>query len=392
MKMFGEADNPVIAPARIVAFETLLDVSRGGYASDILLGRSQILDARDAGLAHELVFGCLRYQLQLDFLIGRYSGGEPKLDPQVRIALRMGIYQLRYLERIPKHAAVNDSVELVKQARKRSAAGFVNAILRKVDRSHIEWPDDAVELSCAAWLLEKWKQDYGPEVAYGIARTALVQPDHWVRFVKSGPTPAGLEPTNIPGGYRVAAGLVPEDARIQDIGAQSIVPLLDLAPGQTFLDLCAAPGNKTAQALESGVDAIACDLHWKRLEQVQGCRRVVLDASQPLPFARQFDRILVDAPCSGTGTLGRNPEIKWRLQPGDLPKLAELQRAILTNALACLHPAGRLVYSTCSLEKEENKDVLDAVLGKTSEFQVIEVRQRIPGLAPGDGFFAAVIA
>jgi len=379
----------MISLARIVAFDTLLDAHRGGYASDVLLRRSEALDSRDAGLAHELTFGCLRYQLQLDFFIRHYSGRDQDLDPEVRIALRLGIYQLRYLERIPRHAAVNDSVELVKRARKRSAAGLVNAILRKAGRQPVDWPDEAVELSCPFWLFEKWKRDYDPETARGIARAALLQPEVWVRSAKAAP---GLTPTDIPGCFRVDSGPVPEGARIQDIGSQSIVPLLDLAPGQTFLDLCAAPGNKTAQALESGVDAIACDLHKKRLENVRGCRRVVLDASRPLPFVSQFDRILVDAPCSGTGTLDRNPEIKWRLQPGDLAGLAELQRAILANALTHLEPGGRLVYSTCSLEKEENEEVAAAVLEKAEHARLVQTAKRIPGRVPGDGFFAAVIA
>ncbi len=137
--------------------------------------------------------------------------------------------------------------------------------------------------------------------------------------------------------------------RIQDIGSQSVVPLLDLHAGQTFLDVCAAPGNKTAQALESGVLGIACDLHWHRLQTVNGCARVVIDATSGIPFSSRFDRILVDAPCSGTGTLGRNPEIRWRLRPDDLEELHRKQVQILRNGLACLVRGGRLVYSTCSL-------------------------------------------
>ena len=143
-----------------------------------------------------------------------------------------------------------------------------------------------------------------------------------------------------------------EGLRMQDIGSQSIVPLLDLQPGLTFLDLCSAPGNKTAQALESGVTGIACDLHWHRLRNVGGgCGRVVLDATQPLPFRGQFDRVLIDAPCSGTGTLARNPEIRWRLKPDDIEELHVKQLAILRQGLSQLKPGGRLVYSTCSLER-----------------------------------------
>ena len=379
----------MISPARTVAFDVLLDTHRGGYASDLLLARTTPLDSRDAGLAHELVFGCLRYQGQLDFLCQHYSG-RPRLDLEVRVAVRLGIYQLRYLERIPNHAAVGESVELVKRARMRSAAGLVNAVLRKVGREPVEWPDLPTELSAPAWLLEKWESDYGPDIAHNIARAALREPETWVRW--TGPELPELEPTNVPGAYLVRSGVPPPGSRLQDIGAQSIVPLLALEPGHTFLDVCAAPGNKTAQALESGVSAIACDLHPKRLANVTGCRRVVLDASRPLPFSATFDRILVDAPCSGTGTLARNPEIKWRLGPGVLAGLASLQRLILRNALNHLAPGGRVVYSTCSLEKEENQDVVSAVIDRVPGVRRVETVQRIPGVEPGDGFFAAVLA
>jgi 16S rRNA (cytosine967-C5)-methyltransferase len=177
--------------------------------------------------------------------------------------------------------------------------------------------------------------------------------------------------------------------RIQDIGSQSIVPLLGLAPGQRFLDLCAAPGNKTAQALESGVRAVACDLHFRRLAPMRSLtpNLVVLDATQPLPFARPFDRILLDAPCSGTGTLGRNPEIKWRLAGSHLDDLHRRQAALLAQARAALAPGGLLVYSTCSLEPEENEAVVAAVPPDL----VVETMRRLPGRDAGDGFYAAVI-
>ncbi len=332
----------------------------------------------------------LRRRAQLDFLIAHF-GGRPagRLDPEVCIALRMGVYQVRFLDRVPGHAAVSESVELVKIARKRSAAGFVNAVLRKVHREPVGWPDRATALSQPQWLLERWDRQFGPEAAERIAGAFLTAPETYVRIpaaVQSGTQ--GLEPTAIPGCYRVAGG-DPSGFRIQDIGAQSIVPLLELKAGRTFLDLCAAPGNKTAQALESGVKAIACDLHPRRLSWLKGldCDLVVLDAAEPLPFRRRFDRILLDAPCSGTGTLARNPEIRWRLRPEDLPRYQERQVRLLSRALDALAPGGRLVYATCSLESEENDAVVEKVLGHPPD----AVRIRLPGLDPGDGFFAAVI-
>jgi 16S rRNA (cytosine967-C5)-methyltransferase len=350
----------VISPARDLAFRVLKKVHNGGYASDLLRHEGADLDSRDAGLAESIVLGVLRYQGQLDFLIGHFAGRkQPKLDAEVRIALHVGIFQLRYLDRIPAHAAVMESVEMVKTGSKQSAAGFVNAVLRKVDRNPVKWPDRATELSVPAWMLARWDKQFGLEAAERIARAALEEPE---------------------------ANINPETGRRQDIGAQTIVPLLEIEPGMTVLDLCAAPGNKTAQAIEAGGRVIACDRYLKRMTEVpEAAERVVLDATQALPFSKKFDRILIDAPCSGTGTLGRNPEIKWRLKPGDANIFAARQRAILDQARRFMKPGGRMVYSTCSLENEENQNVVRALRLRA------ETQLRLPGRDPGDGFFAAVI-
>jgi 16S rRNA (cytosine967-C5)-methyltransferase len=350
------------APARRAAFDILLKTESGGYASDLL--RAAALDSRDAGLASQIVFGVLRFRAQLDFLVEHYAGRARKLDPEVRMALRMAVYQIRYLERIPAHAAVAESVELVKQAKKTSAAGFVNAVLRKVDRACVAWPNREVELSCPEWLLSRWERQYGTGAAAAIARAALIEPEEYVRLTPAGP-------------------------RTQDIGAQSVVPLLRLEPELRFLDLCAAPGNKTAQAMESGARIVACDRYLNRLRPMKslGVDLVALDGTRPLPFGCKFDRILVDAPCSGTGTLGRNPEIKWRLGPEDLARFQRRQTEMLARALEALAPGGRLVYSTCSLEAEENEGVVSFIPSGV----VKETILRLPGRDPGDGFFAAVI-
>jgi 16S rRNA (cytosine967-C5)-methyltransferase len=369
-------------------------VHQGGYASDLLLYESAKLNSRDAGLASELVFGCLRRQAQLDWLIDRHTNNR-KLDFEVRIALRIGIYQLVHLDRVPPHAAVSESVELVKKMRKTSASGLVNAVLRKLVHGKTDaWPSRHVARSVPPWLLDRWDAQFGVEVADNIAKEFLQQPDTWVRNPPADVSGVDLEPSpDVAGAWRVVRGDT-AGLRIQDIGSQSIVPLLDLRPGLTFLDLCSAPGNKTAQAMEAGVTAVACDLHLHRLQHsvASGCPRVVLDARCPLPFRQQFDRILVDAPCTGTGTLARNPEIRWRLKPEDIADLQSRQIAILTRALSQLKPHdGVLVYSTCSLEREENEDVIAAVLAADPEVNLVKAVRRTPGVDPGDGFYAAVL-
>jgi 16S rRNA (cytosine967-C5)-methyltransferase len=220
----------------------------------------------------------------------------------------------------------------------------VNAVLRKDQGEEIVWPTREVRLSTPEWLLARWG-----ERAESIGAHSLTVP------------PSGMDP-----------------------GARAIVPLLDLQPGHAFLDLCAAPGNKTRQAMELGPSlTVACDRSAPRLATVPG-ERVQLDASMALPFRRAFHRILVDAPCSGTGTLARNPEIKWRLTPDDLPRQQERQRRMLKSALAVLAPGGRLVYSTCSLEPEESEQVVEP-------FGPVRTMRRWPGQDEGDGFFAAVL-
>jgi 16S rRNA (cytosine967-C5)-methyltransferase len=373
-----------VAPARTAAFGALLAVERGAWSAEALAAKSAHLDSRDAGLASDILFGVLRHRGELAALMEQAARRAPgRLDPPVRLALEMGIYQLRFLDRVPAHAAVNDSVELVRRANKSSAASFVNAVLRRIARENFTVAESA---STPAWLLERWTKTYGAETALAIAKASLQPPERYIR-VGAAPPPEGAEPTEVPGAFVLSSG----DAgpfRFQDIGSQAVVPLLELQPGQTFLDLCAAPGNKTAQALEIAVRAVACDLHLSRARTLVplGIPVAVLDATKPLPFARTFDRILVDAPCSGTGTLARNPEIKWRLRPEDLADLHQRQTAILRNALAALSPGGILVYATCSLEPEENEQVVDA-----SGAQVVGTMKRVPGRDLGDGFFAAAL-
>lgn len=383
-----------VSPARRAAFDVLAKVDRGGFASDLLAALPPSVDRRDANLATELVLGCLRRQNQLDYLIQLFSGRTGKLDLEVRIALRLGIYQLRFLDRVPRHAAVNDSVALTRAAKKASASGFVNAVLRKVDDRAVVYPAPALASGLPDWLHARWVAGgNSPAIA-----AALSIPETYLRVPAGREAEAlalGAAPCDVAGCFRLPPGASPGPFRIQDIGSQTLVPLLALDGSHSFLDLCAAPGNKTAQALESGVRrVVAADHSVKRLHALRplGVPLVALDATRPLPFSRGFDRILVDAPCSGTGTLARNPEIRWRLQPEDLARHHTRQAAILRNALAALAPEGRLVYSTCSLEPEENEAVVEEILNEVGpRFALEQVVRRIPGRDAGDGFFAGVI-
>lgn len=373
-----------LAIARQAAYGALLAVDRGKWSAEALGEKAAHLDSRDAGLASDIVFGTLRHRGELDYLIGTCSSRPvEKLDAEVRIALEMAVYQMRFLDRVPDHAVVNDAVELVRRAGKDKSAPFVNAVLRQSLREPVE---AEATLSTPPWLLDRWTAHYGSETALGIARASLITPKRYVRAGTAEP-PAGAEPTDVPGCFILAAG-EPGVFRFQDISSQAVVPLLELEPGLSFLDLCASPGNKTSQALESRVRAVACDLHESRARMllVLGVPVVTLDASKPLPFGKRFDRVLVDAPCSGTGTLARNPEIKWRLKNDDIFDLRRRQKAILKNALEAVAPGGQLVYSTCSLEREENEDVVES-----TGIQATKVMQRIPGRDAGDGFFAAVL-
>lgn len=383
--------------ARRLAFDVLLLVERGGYAADLLYRRGGKLLPPDAALAHEIVFGVLRRRPQLDFLLQEHiSKPFAKLDSEVLQALRMGVYQLHFLERVPSHAAVSESVALVRYARKISATGMVNAVLRKVMDMEFptEWPNKATELCVPDWLLHRWETNLGEDQAIAAARAFLQKPDVFTRL-PVGKSPADypsceLRETEIRGCYQVLKG-IPQVAglRQSDIGSQWVGTLVDAAPGDAVLDLCAAPGNKTAVIAERGQVTAACDANFQRLAVMaaESIPRVQLDATQPLPFRHRFKWVLLDAPCSGTGTLGRNPEIRWRITPEKLREFPRIQKAMLRNALDIVAPNGALVYSTCSLETEENENIVRDLCHDYG----VETFRRLPGLTPGDGFFAAVI-
>ncbi len=386
-----------ITHARRVAFDVLMLVERGGYAADLLHQRGANLMPADSALAWEIVFGVLRRQPQLDFLAQQHlSRPIAHLDPEVKIALRMGAFQAHFLERIPTHALVSESVSLVKLAKKTSASGLVNAVLRKVAAESLPaaWPNREIALCQPEWMLSRWKTVHGEAGMQRIAEAFLRKPEVYVRVPGGAPPQeqhgCALESTELPGCFRVARGSAAVSGfRQMDIGSQWVASMIDACPGEAVLDLCAAPGNKTAVIAERASVAAACDLHLSRLRAMPEPNhpRVQLDGTSPLPFRCRFPWILLDAPCSGTGTLARNPEIRWRLTPEKLSGFPTLQRNLLRNALDVLAPGGTIVYSTCSLEPEENEYIVRDICHDYD----VRLFHRVPGEQPGDGFFAALI-
>jgi len=441
-----------ISPARIAAHEILLRVQReDSYASELLHSASLAeLTSTDHGLTTELVMGVLRWRSALDSAIaGTSSRRLDKLDDEVLIALRLGAYQLGWLNRIPPRAAIHESVELVKRARKRSAVPFTNAILRTLADSlprrqpHVDSiiasnTPEALAIASAhpEWLVQRWSTQFGFDVAREICKHNQCVPVTAVRL-RSNSAEVELQRAGIqlaPGALlidarRVLSGDVSKtqpcqsgEIAIQDEASQLVAALV--GPGKRILDCCAAPGGKTCALADRHPNAslVAVELHAHRaglLRKRVGSENVQVVNSdiRQFPLTHPFDRVLVDAPCSGTGTVSRNPEIKWRLQPGDLSDLGSRQVSILSAAMLHVAPQGKLVYATCSLEKEEGESVVEEALQNHTSFHLRNVHSElerlhaqglvtpnvvaslvdgpylrtIPGVHPCDGFFVAIL-
>jgi 16S rRNA (cytosine967-C5)-methyltransferase len=437
-----------VSPARLAAFKILLRVEREeSYASELLHSSlTASLQENDLRLATELVFGPLRQQRMLDHLLAACSAKAlTKLDAEVLAALRLGAYQLLFLTRVPGRAAIHDSVELVKVARLKSAAGFVNAVLRKVANSDLEIARKAFDEPTAAalsvryshpeWLVERWLAQFGPERSARLLEHNNRAPKIHFRINSAGLSNNQLASALASQGvhlrthalsddvFEVVAGNLYQttlfrDRRIavQDAGSQLVPHLLDPKPSDVCLDLCAGVGGKSSQIAclkESPSPVFALDIHWHRLQVARrlhsqnwkNLRWIACDATRPLPFRQMFDKILVDAPCSGTGTLQRHPEIRWRLRPEQILKFPPLQLALLENAFQHLRRGGDMVYSTCSLEPEENEAVVSSFLNAHVDaslavpetpstqrwFSPAKLLNLFPPETETDGFFAAVI-
>jgi len=433
------------SPARMAAFRILLRVEReDSFAVELL--HSDLLDdlsPTDKNLVTEIVMGVLRWRSALDDMIAHFSFTPfRKLDLEVLTALRIGTYQTAFLDRIPSHAAVNETVELVKQSRKTSAAGLANAVMRKIlaqQKSGKRIPSQGTPGKVFAhpdWLVQKWIQRFGEDVALKTCEYDQQIPETILRL-----SSATDEDTLRGAGVELAPGALMKNARsvvsgdataselfrsaaiaIQDEGSQLVAALV--GEGKRILDCCAAPGGKTSAMARRLPEAeiFAAELHPHRARLLRhmapqaNVRVVTADALQ-LPFPAEFDRVLADVPCSGTGTLARNPEIKWRLSAEDLKDLQQRQIAILKAAMKHVAPGGRIIYSTCSLETEENEQVIEPALAQNPDFHLIPVKEElqrlqrqgelvwenldqlvsanflrtIPGVQRCDGFFTAIL-
>jgi 16S rRNA (cytosine967-C5)-methyltransferase len=379
-----------VSAARRVAFEILMLVEAGkGHSDDLLRGpRMEELSEADKHLATALVMGVLRWWIALDAGVRRFlERPDQRIAEPVAMALRIGAFQLLHMDRIPAHAALSESVELCRAAGQPHATGMVNAILRKVATAPkpkekvFELPAAFAErLGHPAWLVERWVKAYGRAAAMKICEADQQEPGRGGLFVETG---EGLP--EIDDGSRLVAEI-----------AAAAAPAVEGRALRVW-DCCAAPGGKTLvmAARLGGAEVLATDVSVKRLAAMQGRMRrypyaaevktAVLDAAKAPASVGEFDLILCDVPCSGTGTLGRNPEIRLRLQAEELKRQAARQEMILASALKRLAVGGRLVYSTCSLEPEECEAVVAAVASGYRRVDVEELVGKVPGLVSAEG-------
>lgn len=426
-----------ISPARTSSFDILFRIEVEKAFSSILLPQYESnLNDLDRTLCHELTLGALRRQIYLDRVIEKLAGAK-RLDAEVRIALRLGIYQLLFLDRVPAYSAINESVELVGRARKTSAKGLVNAILRKISRGPVklDYSDEtdriSVETSHPRWLIERWADEFGQAGAISIANANNLPSDLAFRFTAKGfsarPQPkADWSESQLVNGCFITSRATPELSALVDSGmvyfqdeaSQLVASAVRLNNKDLFLDVCAAPGSKTtgiaAKPAAASAITIAGDVHWKRVDVLRdNCRRQGIDwinivqynAENGLPFAEEmFDWVLVDAPCSGTGTIRHNPELRYFVSPTDFSQFNSKQLAILKNASKMVKPGGQLVYSTCSLEREENEFVCKQFGTEVEEFELVaphvparfrtaeQFARTLPHRDRLDGFFIAQFA
>ncbi len=441
MKKIQAAKQVKISPARLAAFEILLKIeSERAFSSVLLPIYEDRLSSQDRALCHAITLGVLRKKLYLDKLIEEFTKKKTeKFDLVVLLALRMGLFQILFLDKIPAHAAINESVNLVHRAKKRSASGLVNAVLRRVlrDKVNLEFADEieklSIETSHPRWLIERWSKQFGFEETGKLAAANNETPKLVFRLTKKSDDKTieilkklGLEISGsavVSNAWEVLKSneilhLYAAEGKIyfQDEASQLVAQAVRLKSNESFLDVCAAPGSKVTQIRNSefGIQnlTVAGDYYAHRTKTLrENCRRqgaesvqiLRYDAEKNLPFADEsFDVALVDAPCSGSGTIRHNPEIRYFLRAEDFSELSVKQLKILENASKVVKTGGRLIYSTCSLEREENEAVCERFLAARTDFEKVtpalpegfltvkNFARTFPQKDKTDGFFIAV--
>jgi 16S rRNA (cytosine967-C5)-methyltransferase len=389
------------------------------------------LSKADRALAAELFYGCLRQRLALEFLRGQLTRKPPRAV--VAVLMDLGLYQLFFLNRIPAHAAVHETVELVKEHASTDEAKFVNAVLRRAIRERPtllaalrakRQTEPWVYYSHPRWLWERWVAHWGLEQTGALCEWNNTPPPVYIRLntLRPSSTPAAAsqklgppndiaaEPSGFhPLSWRIAdtTGLFQAKSwtegrfYVQDPSTLTAVDVLDPQPGESVLDMCAAPGGKTtyiAQKMQNRGRIIAADSSGERLKRLaENCSRLGVNIVAPLRAGRlggclrnaEFDRVLVDAPCSNTGVLRRRVDLRWRIEEKEIARLAALQEKLLATAARLTRPGGVLVYSTCSLEREENERVVERFSGQHPEFTLETTRSTFP---PRDGVDGAFVA
>ncbi|MBR4858523.1 MAG: 16S rRNA (cytosine(967)-C(5))-methyltransferase RsmB [Clostridia bacterium] len=416
--------------ARQVAFEALLKIHRDGAYSnlvvDSLLKDNPDMDERDKAFVCNIVYGTLDRLILIDYNLGLYLN-QPvkKLKPELHTILRMGTYQLLFMDKVPSRAAVNESVNLAKVNKSSFAASLVNAVLRRVSDNGVRLPDGgeddpaylAVKYSCPQWIISLWIDAYGLENAVALAEKALEPAPIVIRVNTTKITPDELIwKLAEEGVIAEKSDIVPETLIIsntgsveeleaykqglfhaQDIASQLCCVALDAQNGETVFDLCSAPGGKTfttAEKMNNTGVIRAFDIYQSRVELIRnGAKRLGLDnvysyLSDAAIFNENYgmaDRVLCDVPCSGLGIIRRKPEIRFKNQ-SEINCLPEIQYRILCNATKYLKPGGRLVYSTCTLNPKENSEICDKFLAEHPEFSAVEVLTDLPRYGESDKY------
>lgn len=399
----GSAVAGGVTASRRIAAEVCGDLRAGALLDVALERRVAGLEPRDRRWVLELLAGMLRRRAMLDaMLVPCVSGGLGRLDPDVLDLLRLGAQQLLGMDRVPAYAAIAQTVELAKARHGRGAGGLVNAVLRRVDRERgglaPETPTDPVEALALAhshprWLVARWVARWGAEetarllACHDAPAPVIVRPYGTTREGLSAMLAADgvtvSAPPLIPDGVQLGSGApltsltAFREGRffVQDPAATCVVRFAAVAPGDTVLDVCASPGGKALELSRTAGLVVAADRHAARVARLRanvarvGGRNVrVVMADARHPAVRPVDAVLVDAPCSGTGTMRRHPDARWRLKPSDLAVTAAQQRTILDAAAAAVRPGGLLVYATCSLEPEENDEQVERFLATHPAF------------------------